>query len=625
MRSMTLDSRITGAVMLAALAAGAACNTTKSDTGGYNYDPSSSPTVAPTPGPQPNFTTQAVSLENAPPPISGGTLTMAPDGHTVVASDPDRDRIYVVDIPSRTVKFDLPLGKGAEPGRVAIDTHNTAHIALRGTGALISLDLASGNKTERPICAAPRGVVYDEKIDSVHVACSEGLIATLPLSGGGSLKTLGLDADIRDLVIRKDKIFVSHFRSAKISVVSRQGEVIQTSATQGGNLGWRMVAAAPAKDGEDSDDVALVSQDPQNPAPTPGGVGYYGSGAIDECNSPTITTTRLDIPGQQPVLIPPAVLPVDLATNGKGEYAIVAAGNAHTKELPQIYVHTVKTAGTDAYSSSSSGFSSSAFGTNPDCLALGRGYVPGQAIAAAYDADNQLIVQSREPAALYIMSPDRRTVFKEIPLSAETREDSGHAIFHSNSGGSIACASCHAEGGEDGRVWEFIEGQRRTPSMKGTLVGTAPYHWDGTMTDVRALVDHVFSSRMSGPKVDDKHVDTLQGWLFKLPAPPKLNKPADEVSRGKQLFENRGCQTCHSGTSLTNNTTLDVGNGGKFQVPSLIGVTWRAPYLHNGCAKTLRDRFDATGACGGDDKLHGNIEGLSKSDVTDLTTYLESL
>ena len=620
MRSVTLDSKITGAILLTALAAGA-CNTTKGDNGGYS-DPSVA-TTAPTPGPQPNFTTQAVTADVAPPPISGGTLTLAPDGHTVVAADSDRDRIYVVDLPSRTVKHDIALGAGAEPGRVAIDSHNFAHVALRGTGNLVSVDLATGAKTERRICAAPRGVVFDKSVDSLHVACAEGVLTTISLKDGAT-KRINLDGDLRDVMVNHDRLFISHFRSAKINVVTRDGEIIGTSSVQGGNLGWRM-AAGPT--GEDDSDVALVSQDPQNPAPTPGGVGYYGSGALDACNSPTITSTRLDIPGQAPILIPPAVLPVDLATNGKGEYAIVAAGNGHTQELPQIFIHNVKTQAKsdDDNSSSSSGYYStgsySAYGTNPDCLALGKGFVPGQAVAAVYDGDNQLIVQSREPAALYIMSPDRKSVAKEITLSTVSREDSGHAIFHSNSGGFLACASCHAEGGEDGRTWEFVEGQRRTPTMRGTVANTAPYHWDGAMKDVRMLVDHVFSTRMSGPKIDDKHVGTLQNWLFKIPAPPKLERPADAVARGKITFEARGCTTCHSGTELTNNTTLDVGTGGNFQVPSLVGVSWRAPYLHTGCAKTLRDRFSA--ACGGD--KHGNVDGLSSADVDDLTTYLESL
>jgi cytochrome c peroxidase len=87
------------------------------------------------------------------------------------------------------------------------------------------------------------------------------------------------------------------------------------------------------------------------------------------------------------------------------------------------------------------------------------------------------------------------------------------------------------------------------------------------------------------------------------------------------LFTQRGCANCHSGPELTNNETRDVGTGGAFQVPSLVGVSWRAPFLHNGCAKTLKDRFD--GSCGGD--KHGDITGLTSAQISDLSAYLESL
>lgn len=72
---------------------------------------------------------------------------------------------------------------------------------------------------------------------------------------------------------------------------------------------------------------------------------------------------------------------------------------------------------------------------------------------------------------------------------------------------------------------------------------------------------------------------------------------------------------------MTNNQTVDVGTGGRFQVPSLIGVGSRAPYLHDGCAPTLTDRF---GACGGGD-LHGVTSTLSPADVGDLVAYLKTL
>jgi cytochrome c peroxidase len=65
----------------------------------------------------------------------------------------------------------------------------------------------------------------------------------------------------------------------------------------------------------------------------------------------------------------------------------------------------------------------------------------------------------------------------------------------------------------------------------------------------------------------------------------------------------------------------NVGTGRALQVPSLLGVSHRAPFMHNGCAPTLRDRF---GACGGGDR-HGNTSHLSEPEINDLGAYLESL
>jgi hypothetical protein len=618
--------------LLAAVIAASACNTKNNENSKEDYNPTP---VAPQPGPQPKFGQVTSSLEATPPPISGGTLTVARDGRTIIAADPDRDQIYVVDIPSRTVKHTIKTADKAEPGRVAV-SEGKAHVALRNSGAILSIDLATGATTERRACIAPRGLAYDSKIDSLHIACAEGVLVTMPLAGG-DLKKLALDKDLRDVVVTKSNILVSRFRKADYIKITREG--LQTAGpanSRGGNLGWRMIASPtapedpeqPASPTEENDnEPAMVSQDPSNPV-GPVATGYYGSAnPNDACISPTITPTRVDIPGSagtKVIQIPPAVLPVDMATNGN-EYTIVAAGNGHTSELPQVFTHQVRPRATSSSSSSSSSSGSGGigggFGSNPDCTAMMKGFVPGQAIAAAYDGSNDLIIQSREPAALYIMAKDRQHVYKEIKLSDVSREDTGHAIFHSNSGGFLACASCHAEGGEDGRTWTFVEGERRTPSMRGTIANTAPFHWDGAMKDLRQLVDHVFVTRMSGPKIVDKEVDALQSYLFKMPPPVKLEKDLDKVTRGGALFQKQGCASCHSGASFTNNESRDVGTGGIFQVPSLVGVAWRGPFLHNGCAKTLKGRFE--GECGG--AKHGDVTNLDAAQIEDLTEYLESL
>jgi hypothetical protein len=45
--------------------------------------------------------------------------------------------------------------------------------------------------------------------------------------------------------------------------------------------------------------------------------------------------------------------------------------------------------------------------------------------------------------------------------------------------------------------------------------------------------------------------------------------------------------------------------------------------MHNGCAPTLKDRFDKA-LCGGGD-AHGTTSGLSPAEIQDLIAFLESL
>ena len=73
---------------------------------------------------------------------------------------------------------------------------------------------------------------------------------------------------------------------------------------------------------------------------------------------------------------------------------------------------------------------------------------------------------------------------------------------------------------------------------------------------------------------------------------------------------------CH-----TDNKTVNVGVGQPFQVPTLVGIGIRDPYMSNGCAATLEDRF---GPCGGGD-MHGQTSQLSQSDIADLVLYLKTL
>jgi cytochrome c len=251
----------------------------------------------------------------------------------------------------------------------------------------------------------------------------------------------------------------------------------------------------------------------------------------------------------------------------------------------------------------------------------------GQIIAIIYAPDGRLVVQSREPAALFVASSTRTddgsTPTTQIGLAGVSVFDTGHEIFHRDAGAGVACASCHFEGGDDGHVWRFADqGPRRTQSIDVGLEGTAPFHWVGDMKDIGTLMEQVFVGRMGGVHQSDARRLALEQWMYSIKAPTPL-RVADEVSaRGKVLFEGQAkCAACHVGSKLTNNETVDVGKGLLLQVPSLIGIGHRAPFMHDGCAATLYDRFNP--ACGG--SAHGNTASLSRPQIDDLVAYLQTL
>jgi hypothetical protein len=294
------------------------------------------------------------------------------------------------------------------------------------------------------------------------------------------------------------------------------------------------------------------------------------------------------------------VLPVDVAVSPDGTLiGAVAPGNAFSTLLATVFEFT-------------------SCGT---AVSLPQAMSGEQPIALAFDSSNDLIVQTRQPSQIVILSSAGGT--STISLSTVTRQDTGYDVFHTQAGGMIACASCHPEGRDDGHVWQLDGNSRRTPSLRGTIAGTAPYHWPGDQPNLPALTNDVYTHRMSGVALADDQMGALTSWVEGIPALPAPTwVDSSAAQRGKILFNNPsvGCATCHSGAKFTNNQTMDVGTGGLFQVPPLVGVGWRTPLLHDGCAATIGDRF---GSCSS--PQHGSTGSLSAGQVSDLTAYLETL
>jgi mono/diheme cytochrome c family protein len=324
------------------------------------------------------------------------------------------------------------------------------------------------------------------------------------------------------------------------------------------------------------------------------------------------------------------VLPVDVAVSADGRMIAVADAGQHDLGAPSRSPFFDKAGGV---ASGGVGLFNIAEQPLLDSDTLGQGCMfstagnvqmdSAQPTAVAFTPDGTLVVQSRQPAQLALFSADG---VKTIALGGEDRLDTGHEIFHRDAGAGIACASCHGEAGDDGHVWNFSTfGPRRTQSIQVGLEGTEPFHWSGDMADLTMLVREVFVDRMGGVPQSDSRVDALAAWMFAQQAPTAPRAANDEAAlRGQHLFESKevGCTGCHNGLKLTDNRTMDVGTGEPMQVPSLVGIAYRAPFIHTGCAKTLHERFDP--ACGGGDK-HGKTSHLTSAEIDDLVAYLETL
>src|SRR5262249_54775269 len=77
----------------------------------------------------------------------------------------------------------------------------------------------------RQVCPAPRGLAYEAARDAVHVACAGGELVTLPAAGGGAVRSLRLDRDLRDVVVSGGTLLVSRFRTPGLRWVGPAGGV----------------------------------------------------------------------------------------------------------------------------------------------------------------------------------------------------------------------------------------------------------------------------------------------------------------------------------------------------------------------------------------------------------------
>ena len=219
----------------------------------------------------------------------------------------------------------------------------------------------------------------------------------------------------------------------------------------------------------------------------------------------------------------------------------------------------------------------------------------------------------------------------------------------------MSCASCHNDGGQDGRVWDLTgmgEGLRNTINLRGPGAAHGRLHWSSNFDEVqdfegqiRALeggtglmTDTAFNTgTRSLPLGDPKaglsaDLDALAAYVASLNQFGRSpNRNADGTlttagAAGRNVFRRENCAACHSGTAFTDSSTNvlhDIGTlkptsgsrlGGPLtgiDTPTLRDAWKTAPYLHDGSAATLDAAVSA----------HAGVV-LTTTDLSNLAAYV---
>ena len=195
--------------------------------------------------------------------------------------------------------------------------------------------------------------------------------------------------------------------------------------------------------------------------------------------------------------------------------------------------------------------------------------------------------------------------------------------------GQRSCATCHPGGGSNGLTYrDGVEvepgspGARNVPGLRG-LWQTPPYLWDGSLGDVRSVLERMLAIEMGGATLADYDLAALEAYVLAFPPFDRGRlkpdgtpvEPATLSSRrGAGVFMKAGCDDCHPAPAFALPERHDMGTGVPIDVPTLRGLSSTPPYGHDGRWPTLEGVADAmlqaTDAALNDIERHQLIEYL---------------
>jgi YVTN family beta-propeller protein len=543
----------------------------------------------------------AIVLRTAP-------IAVTPDGTRVVVVNPDSATVSVLDVATRAkIREITTCGR---PQTVSV-TDARAWIAC-GEGRVALIDLESLEVVARAdVGIEPYGIIANG--DSLFVSdTSDAAVLVLDANTLATKMRIATRAYPRGMALHDGRVLVTHFRGGEVTELDAASGAITRNLFTGPDVNLAQslfIANGRAY-------LPITRTNTTNLTLRFDTTLFPNVAVLNVASGDHVKHERFAID----TMDQPSNLPIDVAVTASDKMYVVLAGSDDVSVLD--VAKRMKVAHV-------------AVGLNPRGIAL----TPDESLA--------FITNSLGGTASVIDTATDSVVATiattSIPLAPLLLR--GKILFNSAATTAlskdrwISCATCHFEGGTDGRTWNFPDGPRNTQPLFG-VAATTPLHWSGDLDelhDVESTIRTIQSGDGLAPgdanctpacngELANAHrsydLDALAAFMASLRAPRRpAVVPSDAVARGEVVFARADCASCHVPPLYIDRQKHDVGTatsslerkGGAFDTPSLRGLYDTAPYFHDGTAVTLGDVLDR------------HATGITPEEREDLIAFLRSL
>ncbi len=523
---------------------------------------------------------------------------IATDGARVVVVNEDSHSVTVLE------GAEIPVCE--RPRTVSLDGDLAFVPCADGRIARVNLETLAVDLAE--VGVEPYGAIADG--DRVYVTDhGAAAIRVLDAATLETIATIATEPYPRGMALDDETLYVTHFRTGRITVIDTATLEIERVLSTGvdSNLSQSITLAGNRaylpQTRSDVSNRALLFDNTVFPVIT----------AVDLTTGAVVTRERV----QLDIVDQPVNMPIDAVVTSGNKLYVVHAGSDDLSAITLPFQETV--AHLD-------------LGSNPNGITL--------------SPDERLVyVNNALSGTVSVVDTATDTIIDTIVTTAIPMNPNvlrGKILFNSSSSTTlskdewISCATCHVEGGADGRTWFFRDGIRNTPALFG-VASTLPMHWSGDLDELQDVENTIRTVQAgTGLASGDVHctpacdagppnarrsrdLDDLALFMTTLRAPRRVVSTSNAARRGEPLFAVH-CAECHPAPLYTDRRKHDVGTGigpmerkgPFFDTPSLRGAFDTGPYLHDGSAATIREAITR----------HTNVNG---ADADDLAAFVQAI